>query len=318
MERPFLSVIIPTFNRCSILSECLMALAKQTVDMDSFEVIVGDDGSTDDTMDVLNSLIPDLPYRLKVFSQPNRGPNSVRNRAIEMANAPVVVFFNDDTIALPDCLFHHIRLHNTHPDENIAVLGRVTIDPSIPYSPFAKLHLDYSYSQWEDKICLDWRAFYTCNLSVKKNFLLRYGLFDEDIKYSDDVELGARLGFHGIKIIFCRNSVAYHRHFLTESEYLNIAVKEGKGLSVWFCKKGFMKKQLRELNFPLLMPFHVKIRYFIGDIIFSDVLRPLWIELARRFLKRNERIALEIYKKCYQAIKRETIKKELIRLKCLQ
>ncbi len=318
MGRFFLSIIIPTFNRSSILHECLMALAKQTVEMNSFEVIVGDDGSKDDTLNVLNDLVSKLPYRLKFFTQSNRGPNSIRNKAIEMAEAPVVVFFNDDTIALPDCLSHHIRLHNSYPDENIAVLGRVTIDPSIPYSPFAKLHLDYSYSQWEDRTYLDWKAFYTCNLSVKKNFLLKYGLFDEDIKYSDDVELGARLGFHGIKIIFCRNSIAYHKHFLTESEYLNIAVKEGKGLAVWFCKKNYMKRQLQELNFPLLMPPRIKARYFIGDMIFSNILRSFWIELARRFLTKNEKIALEIYKKCYQAIKRETIKKELIRLKCLR
>ena len=59
--------------------------------------------------------------------------------------------------------------------------------------PFAKLHLDANFSLWKGQTELDWRAFYTCNVSVKKSFLVKFGLFEESLRYHEDVELGARL-----------------------------------------------------------------------------------------------------------------------------
>jgi len=311
IDRPFLCVIIPTYNRAPILKACFEALARQTVPFESFEVIVGNDGSSDNTLEVLESFGKNSPYRLRYFSQKNRGPNAVRNRAIEMTDAPVVVFFNDDTIADSNCLFYHIKLHEEHPEEHIAVLGRLTIDPYLPYSPFSKIALDLSFDQWKDRRVLDWRAFYTCNLSVKRKFLLEYGLFDEEIWYNDDIELGARLGRHGLKIIYCPESLGYHRHLLGEEDYLKIAVKEGKGLAVWYRKKPFMVKELQALNFPPVMPLPTRLKYLMADMIFHGSFRKLWLDIARRLVKKHEPAALKIYLKCYQAIKRESIRREL-------
>ncbi|MBW1976204.1 MAG: glycosyltransferase family 2 protein [Deltaproteobacteria bacterium] len=315
-ESLFFTIIIPTYNRADILSDCLLALAKQTINPEFFEVIVGNDGSKDHTLSVLQQLKEVVPYRLRFFSQENKGPNVIRNRAIKMAEAPVVVFFNDDTIALPDCLENHLIFHKRFSEENIAVLGKLTIDPSIPATPFSQVALDLSYAQWQGKRNLDWRAFYTCNLSVKKSFLLKYGLFDENIWYNDDVELGSRLDRHGLRIIYCWEAVGYHRHYLSEQDYLAIAEKDGKGLAVWYCSKPEYREYLRMLHFPTLMPITTQFKYLAGDMIFHPLLRPLWLKFARKLLSFNENLALKLYLKCYQAVKRETIKKEVKRLSC--
>lgn len=309
---PNLSVIIPTYNRAEILKDCLIALAVQRLDKSSFEVIVGDDGSSDNTRKVLERAETSMPYRLRWFTQDNAGPNRVRNRAIEMAEAPVVVFFNDDTIATPHLLEMHDLFHREHPEDYLAFLGKVTIDPELPYSPFAELHLDSSFSQWEDNIgefaILDWRAFYTCNLSIKKTFLLEHGLFDEDIRYSDDVELGSRLDRFGLKIFYFPQALGFHRHFLTEKDYLNIARREGKGLATWYLKRPQDCNYLKALKFPPCMPQSDRLRYLVGDMVFNSRIRSLWLTLGGYMLKINNRwMGFLIYKKLYQAIKREAI-----------
>ncbi len=316
-----LSVIIPTYNRAEILEDCLNALARQTLDASLFEVIVGDDGSSDNTQDVLRRAETSMPYKLIWFAQKNAGPNRVRNRAIKIASAPIVVFLNDDTIATAELLEHHRSFHAAHPEDNVAFLGKVTIDPELPYSPFSKLHLDSSFAQWENWVgpdgyaVLDWRAFYTCNLSVKKDFLLNNELFDEDIKYSDDVELGARLSNHGLKIFYNPLAIGYHRHFITEHDYLNIARKEGEGLATWYLKRPNDCRHLRMLRFPLCMTASLRFRFWVGDIIFHRKFRKMWLKIARRMLNDSTDIGLSIYEKIYQAIKRESIRRTLRSLK---
>ncbi|MEJ5300400.1 MAG: glycosyltransferase [Thermodesulforhabdaceae bacterium] len=309
-----LTVIIPTYNRADILKDCLIALSEQTLETNCFEVIVGDDGSSDHTQKVLRWAESNMPYKLKWFTQKNAGPNRVRNKSIEMSESPVVVFFNDDTIATPSLLTQHLRAHKNYPQINIAFLGKVTIDPVLPYSPFALLHLDSSFGQWDRLVnsdgfaLLDWRAFYTCNLSVKRNFLLENGLFDEDIRYSDDVELGARLDSRGLKILYCPDALGYHRHFLTESDYLRIAEKEGIGLAVWYMKRSRDCHYLKELRFPLCISAMNRLRFLIGDLTFHRSIRWFWLRLARKMVGTTRKnVGLRIYEKLYQAIKREAI-----------
>ncbi len=308
-----IAVIIPTYNRVGILRECLEALAKQELHGAAMEVIVGDDGSTDGTSVLLEVVGPKMPYRLTWFSQRNAGQNAVRNRAIHLTSAPLLLFFNDDTIASPSLVYRHLDAHRRYPDEQVAFLGKVTIDPSLPRSPFALLHLDSSFARWDRLLgpasegWLDWRAFYTCNLSVKRSLLMRCGLFDEDIRYSDDVELGARLHRHGLRVLYCPDAIGYHRHFLTEEAYLGIARNEGEGLARWYRKNPMDRESLEAMGFPLYVSPLRRLRYGVGDLLFHRRWRTWWIRLARTFITSHEKLALRLYEKLYQAIKRETV-----------
>src|SRR5688572_9472766 len=83
------SVVVATFNRSAGLKRLLQALARQDVGFDRFEVIVVDDGSTDDTWTVLTAF--DAPYRLRALWQNNQGPGAARNAAIEAASGSIIV-----------------------------------------------------------------------------------------------------------------------------------------------------------------------------------------------------------------------------------
>ncbi|MEM5777164.1 MAG: glycosyltransferase [Candidatus Aenigmatarchaeota archaeon] len=306
-----ITIIIPTYNRASVLKRCLEAFFYQNIPAESYEVIVSDDGSTDDTKKVTEEASTNAPFSIRYLWQPNRGANAARNNAIHASYGKLLLFINDDTIPVPEMLEEHLKTHTEYPEENVAVLGRMTISPEVPYSIFAKLHLDANFGLWEGKRELNWLAFYTCNVSVKKSFLLKYGLFEESIRYHEDVELSERLSRYGLKIIYNPSALGYHYHFLTEEDYLNVAKKDGIALAKWYKKSPHLKKELAMLDFPLFVPFYKKFKYLIGDIIFCRITRPFFIQMARYLQDKSESLSLMIYRKLYQAIKREAIREEL-------
>lgn len=306
-----ISVIIPTYNRGSVLKRCLEAFSLQTIPAETYELIISDDGSTDDTKKITEEASLNASFSIRYLWQPNKGANAARNNAIHASYGKILLFINDDTIPIPDMLDEHLKTHREYPEENVAVLGKMTISPEVPYSIFAKLHLDANFGLWEGKRELNWLAFYTCNVSVKKSFLLKYGLFEESIRYHEDVELSERLSKYGLKIIYNPAALGYHYHYLTEEDYLNVAKKDGIALAKWYKKSPYLKKELAMLDFPLFVPLYKKLKYIIGNLLFCKATRPFFIKVARFLQFRYEGFSLMIYKKLYQAIKREAIRKEL-------
>ena len=80
------SVIIPVRNGGKVIQRCLDALSNQTIPMDDYEIIVVDDGSTDNTIEVVQS------YRVKLIKQQPCGPSEARNRGVQVAIAPLILF----------------------------------------------------------------------------------------------------------------------------------------------------------------------------------------------------------------------------------
>jgi len=306
-----ITVIIPTYNRASVLKRCLEALSHQSIPYDSYEIIVSDDGSTDDTKKITEDALKSLGSMIRYLWQPNKGANAARNNAIYASQGNILLFINDDTIAMPTMLEEHLKTHAQYPDENIAVLGRMTISPEVPYSIFAKLHLDANFGLWEGKKELDWLAFYTCNVSVKKSFLLKYGLFEEGIRYHEDLELSERLSHYGLKIIYNPDALGFHYHFLREEEYLNVAKKDGIALAKWYKKSPHLKKELSRIDFQETVPIVKKIKYFIGDMLINNATRPIILKVARFFVGSCEGLSLLLYRKLYQSIKRQSVREEL-------
>jgi glycosyltransferase involved in cell wall biosynthesis len=97
-ESPAISVVIATFNRANFLPETIDSILAQS--FQDFELIVVDDGSTDNTRDVVER----YGSRLHYLHQQNRGPSAARNLGVEHAKAPWIAFQDSDDLSLPDHL----------------------------------------------------------------------------------------------------------------------------------------------------------------------------------------------------------------------
>lgn len=307
-ERPLLTVIIPTYNRAPVLAKCMTALCSQTCPPQLYEIIVSDDGSSDATRAVTQGF---QSARIRYLFQQNAGANAARNRAIAKADGSILLLINDDVIATPTMLTKHLEIHDCYPDDRVAVLGRVTISPDLPLSRLAWLHLDRAYANLGNQRELDWRAFFTCNISVKKSLLVRGGFFEERIRYHEDLELGERLSHHGLRVIYCPEALGYHDHFLAEDEFLRIAAREANALAVWARKAPHVAPLLAALGFEPAMPLNRKVRHRLRAIAVNQATIPLWRLVARSCPPALRFLSLAIYGTIYRAVMRSHLLREL-------
>lgn len=110
-ENPRVSVVIATYNRARLLPETLDSVFAQR--MDNFEVIVIDDGSTDDTPEVVRS----YGERIRFYRQENRGAAAARNFGVRQARAPWIAVQDSDDLSAPDhlqSLYDYVERHQAY------------------------------------------------------------------------------------------------------------------------------------------------------------------------------------------------------------
>src|SRR5690349_18059587 len=110
MKAPLISVVIPAYNAAAFLAPTLASVFAQ--DHRPIEVILVDDGSTDDTLAIARNWSPVL----RVCHQDNAGPASARNRGIAMAQGDYLAFIDADDTWLPGRLRHHLAILTDRPD----------------------------------------------------------------------------------------------------------------------------------------------------------------------------------------------------------
>ncbi|HEY8503179.1 MAG TPA: glycosyltransferase family A protein, partial [Gemmataceae bacterium] len=100
--RPAVSIILPTYNRAKFLPQAFASIRSQQYT--DWELIVVDDGSTDDTRAVVQELSKDVPQPVRYVYQDNQGPAGARNKGLDLASGKYVAFFDSDDVWLP----HHL------------------------------------------------------------------------------------------------------------------------------------------------------------------------------------------------------------------
>jgi glycosyltransferase involved in cell wall biosynthesis len=219
-----LSVVIPTYNRQDVLRRTLSGYLAQTSPNLIREIVVVDDGSTDETRSVVEQMRQLSAFPLQYCWQTNSGPAAARNRGMERVTTPLALFADDDMIPHPDLVATHARQHQQNPESSVAVLGRVKWWPELRPTPFMEWYGNagplFAFGQFRKNRELDFQYLYSCNLSLKTRFFTAFGRFDESFHMAayEDTELGFRLSKAGLRLLYSPQAVAYHYQFFTFAE----------------------------------------------------------------------------------------------------
>ncbi len=235
---PLISALICTYNRAPLLREALQALCAQTLERGRFEVIVVDDGSSDDTRQLVESFAALLPLRYAY--QENSGLASGKNHGLFLARAPLVCFMDDDDVADPRFLEEHYLAHQRHPADQYAVLshtdlaGPVRRSPLMHYVTEVRKHL-FSYPDIRDGQVLDFSYFWGGRSSCKRGFLLEYGVFNPTFRFgAEDIELGYRLARHGLKVVYARKALSHMIRTLSFDDFCRRCYLQGRSNGVFY------------------------------------------------------------------------------------
>jgi glycosyltransferase involved in cell wall biosynthesis len=178
-----ISVVIPTYNRYSVLQRALASVYAQT--HKPKEIIIVDDGSTDETSQILK-LFPDAKY----YYQKNSGVSSARNLGIKKSNHEWIAFLDSDDEWHPEKLQEHLALHLNKPELQMSY----TDEKWIRDNKEVKLPKKYRKSDGHIfKECLSHCIIAPSATIIHKDLLGKVGLFDESLKVCEDYDLWLRV-----------------------------------------------------------------------------------------------------------------------------
>ncbi len=194
-----------TYNRAGRLPLLFAALEAQTFEPQNFEVVFVDDGSSDNTVEVLEKLIADSPLDVGlIVLDKNGGAGAARNRGWQAARAPIVAFTDDDCSPDPDWLREGLAAMKE--SGATIVVGRTEPNPAHKSNEGA-----FSRTQRVTELSGK-RYLHTCNIFYRRDDLDAAGGFDAKFqsKGGEDTDLGWRILDRGGSVEFATNALVLH------------------------------------------------------------------------------------------------------------
>jgi glycosyltransferase involved in cell wall biosynthesis len=196
-DKVLVSAIVPTYNRGYIVANAIESILEQTYD--NIEIIVVDDGSTDNTDEVLKT----YGDKIRVVHQANSGPSAARNRGIEISRGAIVAFLDSDDIWLPTKIERQVSLLRRAPESVPCCLcdGITRTPDGRQWSAF---DIGLFYPSCEEGLWLNvsevlaTRFILFCQLvAIRREALEKVGYFDESLRFMEDYDLALRLSAEG-------------------------------------------------------------------------------------------------------------------------
>lgn len=231
------SVIIPTYNRCYLLQDAIDSVMQQN--HAQLEIIVVDDGSTDETASMIASKYPFIRY----FYQYNQGPAAARNRGIAEANGELIAFLDSDDIWLEEKIATELQLQYEFPQADAFAGNASAFIENIIRSEDTFAQRDIIFAQQQPRF-FDWSMSImqrgpvccTSSMTFKKETLRGIGKkpFDESLRFDEDWDFEFRL-FNYCNVLLYPQVVCTSRAF-------------NDGTRLFYSAPGQLKSQQEQQN----------------------------------------------------------------------
>jgi len=230
-EQPLVSIIIPTFNRAHLIGETLDSVLAQTYQ--NWECIVVDDGSTDNTDEVVGAYVKKDP-RFQYHKRPNThkpGGNGARNYGFELSQGEYVQWFDDDDLMDDDKIEKQLLILR---DINYAVSfcswGKFINDKSdvkINPKPYFK-NYESAFKLFQD--IGTYGGYLPCHsYLIRREILNKSGLWNEDLIVNQDGEFFVRVLINAQKIKFASNTHVFYRKSFQNNTSINDSIQKVEG-----------------------------------------------------------------------------------------
>lgn len=192
------SVIIPLFNKVNYIEKAIISVLRQT--FHNFELIILDDGSTDESVDVAYTIINNYPVevqrKISVISQENKGVSSARNYGVELATFDYITFLDADDWWCDDYLERMKFLIDNYPVAGIYGCSyyKVRNGKSIDAKIGVNYNFDHGIINYFKVYSLTlWMPLTSISTVVKKSVFCDIGGFNSKLKLGEDFDLWARI-----------------------------------------------------------------------------------------------------------------------------
>ena len=179
-----ISVIIPTYNRAHLLSRAVQSVLNQT--MPAHEIIIVDDGSTDNTAELITQRFSQCRY----IQQPNMGVSAARNSGIESASGEWLAFLDSDDEWLPGKLQAQVDLLHKHPEIRICHTEEIWIRNGKRVNQMKK-HAKSGGHIFKN--CLPLCVISPSSVMIHSSLFAEIGTFDEELPACEDYDLWLRI-----------------------------------------------------------------------------------------------------------------------------
>ncbi len=286
----YVTVLITTFNRWSVLDRTLTALTHQT--WKNFEVVVVDDGSRDETWQRLQAWKNEnlAKIKLNIFTQENTGQGIARNNGLMHAQGDLILFIGDDTIPEADFLEQHVQRHR-EAGMPCAVVGYTNWDstggmqvtPLLEYVNEGGHQFGYRYMTHGEDV--PYTCLYTSNVSIPRDILGEQPFDPKFRTYGwEDIDLGYRLSKRGLRIIYNQQARVHHFHPMNLEDFYSRQIKVGAAIATIYSVHPDLMRD------PFMPPPTRPKSWRVLARIFVPPLLPLINWMDSKFIKLPERV----------------------------
>ncbi len=245
VTNPAISIIIPSYNHSDYIGEAIESILSQT--FADFELIIVDDGSTDNSPDIIKNYATKDSRIISIFQENNGGPSAAVNRGLEMARGSFVVAHPSDDRSHSNRLENLLHYLNTHDEYDLvgSFIEEIDSDGGLvlsnqKFESWFNVDIDFSDPKvwiWNNKVA-------SPTLMFRRDFFKRYGNCNPELIYTQDweflihsISMGAKLKILPIKFFQYRSHTNNLTNKNAKQVFLEYAYISSKYLNPWLSDK---------------------------------------------------------------------------------